>query len=156
MTSRTHQTQSGFSMIEILITLVILAFGLIGLAGIQAVGLKNSQSSLIRSQATLAGYDIIDRMRSNCSAALNGSYNLGLSASSPSSGSSIEGNDLAEWRTAISNTLISGKGGVSVDAANFLATVTIQWDDSRSTSGSSAQQLILYGVLPSLATCQAS
>lgn len=156
MTSRIHQTQSGFSMIEILITLVILAFGLLGLAGIQAVGLKNSQSSLIRSQATLAGYDILDRMRSNCSAALNGSYDIGLTATSPSSGSSIEATDLSEWRTAISSVLIGGKGGVSVDAANFLATVTIQWDDSRSTGGSSSQQLVLTGVLPSLATCQAS
>ena len=155
MTSRIHQTQSGFSLIEILITLVILAFGLIGLAGLQAVGLKNSQSSLIRSQATLAGYDILDRMRSNCSAALNGNYDLALSATSPS-GSSIEATDLSEWRTAISNSLISGQGGVSVDAANFIATVTIQWDDSRSTSGSSSQQLVLTGVLPSLATCQAS
>ena len=155
MTSRIHQTQSGFSLIEILITLVILAFGLIGLAGLQAVGLKNSQSSLIRSQATLAGYDILDRMRSNCSAALNGNYDLALSATSPP-GSSIEATDLSEWRTAISNSLISGKGGVSVDAANFIATVTIQWDDSRSTSGSSSQQLVLTGVLPSLATCQAS
>lgn len=155
MTSRIHQTQSGFSMIEILITLVILAFGLIGLAGLQAVGLKNSQSSLIRSQATLAGYDILDRMRSNCSAALNGNYDLALSATSPP-GSSIEATDLSEWLTAISNSLISGEGGVSVDAANFIATVTIQWDDSRSTSGSSSQQLVLTGVLPSLATCQAS
>lgn len=155
MTSRIHQTQSGFSLIEILITLVILAFGLIGLAGLQAVGLKNSQSSLIRSQATLAGYDILDRMRSNCSAALNGNYDLALSATSPP-GSSIEATDLSEWLTAISNSLISGKGGVSVDAANFIATVTIQWDDSRSTSGSSSQQLVLTGVLPSLATCQAS
>jgi type IV pilus assembly protein PilV len=156
MTSRTHKNQSGFSLIEILITLVILAFGLIGLAGMQAVGLKNTQSSLIRSQATLIGYDILDRMRSNCSAALNGNYDIALSDASPSSGTTIEANDLSQWRTSISNALTTGKGAVSVSPANFLATVTIQWDDSRSTSGSSTQQLVLTGVLPSLATCQAS
>lgn len=155
MKIQTLDSQSGFSMIEILITLVILAFGLLGLAGMQSVGLKNTQASMQRSEATMIGYDIIDRMRSNCSAALGGDYDIALTASSPTAGS-IANTDLSEWRSAINSTFTTGKGAVSVTASTFIATVTVQWDDSRATGGNAAQQVVVTGVLPSAATCQAS
>lgn len=146
--------QAGFSLIEVLVTLVILAFGLLGLAGMQSVGLKNSQGSLVRSKATLFAYDIIDRMRSNCSAALGGDYNIGISASTPT-GSSMAAVDVAQWRNGISSALPSGTGSVAVNAASSTVTVVIRWDDSRSTGGNSAQAVTVTGVLPAAATCQA-
>jgi len=145
--------ESGFSMIEVLITLVILAFGLLGLAGMQSIGLKNSHSSLVRSRAVVIGYDIIDRMRSNCSKALVGDYNIALTAGAPSSPTTMAQKDLAEWKTTIASNLNTGKGSVAVDAATLFATVTIQWDDSRATGGSASQTVTVVGVLPASATC---
>ena len=58
----------GFTMIEVLIAMVILAIGLLGLAALQAVGMRNNHSALSRFQATLSAYDMADRMRSNSGA----------------------------------------------------------------------------------------
>src|SRR5438874_11976557 len=57
--------QSGVSMIEVLVTILIFAFGMLALSGLQARALVFSQSSLYRSQATALTDDIIDRMRAD-------------------------------------------------------------------------------------------
>ena len=62
---RCSQRQHGFSLLEVLIALLVLAIGLLGLATLQTVGLKFNQESYLRSQAVLIAYDIIDRIRSN-------------------------------------------------------------------------------------------
>ena len=60
--------QRGLSLVETMVTLVILAFGLLGLAGLQTVSLKNNQASQMRAQATMYGYDIIDALELRCRA----------------------------------------------------------------------------------------
>ncbi len=55
----------GFTLIEVLIAMLILAIGLLGLAGLQATSLRNNMSAYNRSQATLLAYDMADRMRAN-------------------------------------------------------------------------------------------
>jgi len=52
-------------MIEILVALIILAIGLLGMATLMINSLQTSQSAAMRSTATLAAYDLIERMRSN-------------------------------------------------------------------------------------------
>ena len=56
---------TGFTLIEVLIAMIILAVGLLGLAGLQATTLKNNQSAYNRIKATQLAYDIADRMRAN-------------------------------------------------------------------------------------------
>ena len=63
--SRTHQRHSGFTMIEVLITIVVVSIGLLGLAGLQISGLRANMSSEDRSKATLLASDIAERMRTN-------------------------------------------------------------------------------------------
>jgi len=55
----------GVSLLEVLIAVLILAIGLLGVAALQASALRNSQSSLERSQAVIYTYTILDSMRSN-------------------------------------------------------------------------------------------
>jgi prepilin-type N-terminal cleavage/methylation domain-containing protein len=57
--------QSGFTLIEILISVVILAVGLMGLSVIQSQGLKDNQDAYLRSQAIFYIYDMSDRIRAN-------------------------------------------------------------------------------------------
>jgi type IV pilus assembly protein PilV len=146
--------QSGFSMIEVLVALVILAFGLLGLAGMQSVGLKNSSGSLSQSVAAVSAYDIIDRMRSNCRDALGGNYDIALGAAAPASPSTMVQRDLSQWKTQLSTLLVAGDGSIAVNPATFRATVSIRWDDSRSTSGSATRTVTVEGILPAQATCQ--
>ena len=57
--------QSGFSLIEVLVATVIMAIGILGIAGLQVVSLQQNRSSLLRSEALQIGNDIVDRMRAN-------------------------------------------------------------------------------------------
>jgi type IV pilus assembly protein PilV len=65
-----HTTRiDGFTLIEVLVSIIVLAMGLIGLASLQATGVKNIQISYNRSQAVHLAQDIADRIRANKSAA---------------------------------------------------------------------------------------
>lgn len=56
---------SGFTLIEVLVAVLVLSVGLLGLAGLQATSLKSNHSAYLRTQAVLLTYDLIDRMRAN-------------------------------------------------------------------------------------------
>src|ERR1700704_1087533 len=55
----------GFTMLEVLISIVVIAFGLLGIAGLQAYAIKNNHSAALRSTATSLANDMIDRMKAN-------------------------------------------------------------------------------------------
>ena len=55
----------GFTLLEVLITLVVLVFGLLGLAGLMAKGQRASFEAFQRQQALSLAADIAERMRSN-------------------------------------------------------------------------------------------
>lgn len=153
--------QCGFTLIEILVSLVVLAIGLLGLAGLQAAGMRNNNSAYHRSQATILAYEIIDRMRVNRTEALTGSYDVALAtgpaANQPCEGTSNTCNNaqlatydlnqwlcsLGKWDTSsacttmgITGLLPDADGSIVVGGANANAvTVNIQWFDevNRST-----------------------
>jgi len=52
----------GFTLIEILITLVILSIGLLGVAALQLKSLQGSHASYERSVVTLQSRDLVERM----------------------------------------------------------------------------------------------
>lgn len=62
----------GVTLIEVLVTMVIVAVGLLGLAGMQVRGLAIQKDAHGRAIATQLASDIADRMRSNVGAV--GSY----------------------------------------------------------------------------------
>lgn len=129
--------QAGFTLLEVLITLVILAIGLLGLAGIQATGLKNNHSAYMRSQATQLAYDIADRMRANMTAVDSYLTTDPSSAGIKTSCMEVSGcapvdmaeNDLYEWNLALTNALPLAEAIVSI--ASGVHTITINWDDNR-------------------------
>ncbi len=57
--------QHGFTLVEVLVATVIMAVGILGVAGLQVVGLQQNRSSLLRAEALQIGNDILDRMRAN-------------------------------------------------------------------------------------------
>jgi type IV pilus assembly protein PilV len=64
----------GFSLIEILITLIVLSVGLLGLVALHVEGLRSSRSAYLRTKAIGFASDMADRMRANRSAAVAGGY----------------------------------------------------------------------------------
>ena len=55
----------GFTLIEVLVTLVILTFGLLGIAGLMAKGQRASFEAFQRQQATSMASDMAERVRAN-------------------------------------------------------------------------------------------
>ena len=128
--------QSGFTLLEVVIAILVLAIGLLGLASLQAVSLQSNQSSQFRSQATNLAYEMADRMRSNREAAREGDYDVDLANSPPAciqslalSQSSVAARDVAAWRNSLACLLPSGNGSIEVD--DDVVTIMVQWDDSR-------------------------
>ena len=149
------QQQKGFSLIEVLVTMVIISFGLLGIAGVIVNALKNNNSSYARTQASVLANDIIDRMRSNRTTAETAPYAYNLALTAAPTGSGVVLNDLTQWRAALAAAMPSGTGSITMADATKVR-IVIQWDDSRAsgdgtapgsgngtTTGMTAQQIIV-------------
>ena len=122
----------GFTLLEVLVALLILAIGLLGLAALQSVSLKYNHQSYERTQATLLAYDMLDRMRANP----RGNYGANPTSDPGCISASCTANQLAEhdiyhWRMAISRSLAVGAATLSVttDTAGNPVTgsITLTW-----------------------------
>jgi len=155
MSLKMIKLQSGFTLLEILITAVILSIGLLGLAGMQVFGLRNNHSAYMRSQATLLAYDMADRMRANPVGFRDDSYNnptatehSGCVSTTGCSAAEMAEHDMFEWSNTLSNQLPSGSGVVCLDSTpddgtsaspacsntgNVYA-IKIWWNDDRSNN----------------------
>ncbi len=146
-------SQSGFTLIEVLVSALLLSIGLVGLAGLQAASLTNNQNSFMRSQVTAMAYDLADRMRANVPGANATAYNPANAAVTAACKSTtgctpqqMAQTDLAQWNAALVTHLPMGQGWVCIDAtpddgASAAApacdgngtqwVVKIWWDDNR-------------------------
>lgn len=130
---------AGVSLIEVLISVLIMGIGMLGIAAMQATALRNNQSALDRSQAVVQSYTILDAMRANRAAALAGQYNKALMCDAQATGS-LAANDIADWISALKTTMGPATCG-SIDCdANDVCTVTVQWDESNLKDGLQEQE----------------
>ena len=123
----------GSSLIEVLVTMVVIALGLLGQAALTAQSGKANNAAFMRSQATLLAYDMLERIRlQNRTLALNGGFTNGFATNGgdPSdnvpSGTAIQNVELRDWKNNIEQTLPFGDANVSVDNAGF-AIIVIRW-----------------------------
>lgn len=127
--------QGGASLIEVLVSAMVLSVGLLGLASLQATSLHFNVSALHRSAATDLAYDITDRMRANRTAALDGAYDGQAFAETPPACAEVTltgtraQRDLQAWSTQLACQLPQGTG--AIERTDAVVTVRIQWDDSR-------------------------
>lgn len=116
--------QQGVALIEVLIAFFVLAIGLLGLAGLQIKTLQFNQSAYQRSQATIAAYDMMDRMRSNRDAARVGNYNLDFGSAGTGSGLVLD--DVSGWLAFLNGNLPDGQGRIECDD-NSVCVVAVRW-----------------------------
>lgn len=132
MLKELRKKQKGASLLEVLISVLILSIGLLGLAGLQLTSQKNNHSAQFRTSAIMQAYNIIDRMRLNKSE----DYSLVMTSIAPA-GPLRKDTDLSEWITEISSLLPLGAGSITINGD--IVSVVVRWDDSRGTSGSATQ-----------------
>jgi type IV pilus assembly protein PilV len=129
---------AGISLIEMLIALLVLSFGLLGMAGLQAYSLRNNNSAYHRSQATALGYEAIDLMRANAPQAVGvvgppavARQNYDIAYGALPSGTTRPALDVIAWKNRVTAALPAGDGRIDCDPATRICTVGVRWDDSR-------------------------
>ena len=122
--------QKGVSLIEVLVTLLLISIGLLGMASMQVKALQLNQSAYMYSQAISLSYDIADRMRINWQAAHSGYYDLAINDRASSySPESLADTDKAEWLGLIEASLPDGDGSITRVDGRFR--VSVCWDADR-------------------------
>lgn len=68
-------SSAGFTLLEVLVAVLLLSIGLLGLASLQAWGLRATGNATYRSQATVLANEMVERIRANQPGAREGHYN---------------------------------------------------------------------------------
>ena len=106
--ARAADHSRGFTLIEVLVTLLVLSIGLLGLASLQIQGLRGTHEALLHTQAGTLAVDMAERLRAEPFAA----------------------QDLLDWKTQLAQRLPEGDGSVVMDAATV--TVQVLWNEHSS------------------------
>lgn len=138
-----RRRNGGFSLLEVLIALLVLAFGLLGFALLQTMNVRFVQSSGQRTQATNLASDLIELMRVQRTATLNGG---GYTAASFAAGdvtvaaapctwpvgtdATAASSNVTRWQCQVVKTL-GDKASANVSVIDGLVTVGIGWGDER-------------------------
>lgn len=151
---RSLARQKGVSMLEVMISMVLLVTVLLGATALQITGLQTNRSAYYRTQASIIAYDIADRIRLNGRYATGDNNRYTMDTSNPSipTGSScattlngctdanIRDLDIREWSeyfldvtgvgqdgSAYQPVLPSGVGEVTVSGASV--SIQISWQE---------------------------
>lgn len=123
--------QTGVMLLEVLIALLIFAFGILGLIGMQAVSIKLTGESKYRAEAAMFVDQLVNQMWADdrTNAALVANYD-----------STVGGNKYTEWKNQIqaTGTGLPGASGtnaptVTIDVNNVV-TVTVFWQAPEETA----------------------
>lgn len=168
--SRQQYSQAGTSLLEVLVTVVILTFGLLGLAGLQMKTRMVEMESYQRSQAMIVLNDMVNRFqmsRGTPAGYITGGV-IGSGSAADCGGLSGAARDLCEWGNTLRGASESS-GGTSIGAmigargcitqiqapvttagacAPGIYEITVAWQgmfDSAESKNSCAQDLGIYG-----------
>ncbi len=125
------KVQSGSTLIEIAITVLILATSLLAMATLQTRSLQFNHAAFMRSQANIYVYDIADRIRINRGAASGNIERYNTAYDSTPSGNAFAVNDVAEWRANIARSLPEGKGEIACVLVSRVCKISIKWSDEQ-------------------------
>lgn len=141
----TSPKQQGFSMIELLIALLILAIGLFGMASLMLTSIKSNQSAAQRSQASWLAYDMLERMRLNSErATTTNDYVIAANTNKPNDPDCKTGGctptnlallDKREWMTELSDNALTG----TTNRNGNIFTVTVTWQEDSSRACANGQ-----------------
>lgn len=141
--------QAGFSMIEVLISLVLIAVAMFGHAGLQLNAMKFAKGGATRMHAVFLSNELAERMEANRAGAIAGDYVIPGVTSTPTTAGSdctagectaaaLASYDLAEWSTRVAAALPGASWRVLQTAAGNPSTYTIlvNWEERRANANS--------------------
>jgi type IV pilus assembly protein PilV len=130
--ARAGRRQSGLTLIEVLVAMVVLAIRLLGMAGLQLRGIQVNQGSTYRWQAAALASDMADRMRADRPNV--GSFAFANCAAPPAAVTPA-GAAVAEWLARVA-ALPGGCANIqtAAGAGTTSVTITVTWDDTRAAN----------------------
>ena len=143
-----RRTALGFSLIEVMVAVLVLSLGLLGLAALQGLSMRNNQSANYRTQATNLAYEFIDTARgysdrnqqnllalvapfstwtATCAAGADTKYDC-------KSTDNALNCDRRRWAQKICRTMPNGRGLVALDTTTPAPSISVSlcWSDDRS------------------------
>ncbi|MBF8224212.1 type IV pilus modification protein PilV [Halomonas sp. 328] len=137
-------SQDGFTLLEALIAVLVLSFGLLGVAAMQLKAMQSAHLSYHRSIATLAAQDAVERLW----AAIDTTEGECPDPDDPSPSDptvSIELDWIDHWSDKLLGMEDSGSGISSSPDCQY--TITLSWSDGR-FSGEDVSSLVYVVRLP--------
>ena len=143
---------SGSTLIEVLVSLLVLSGGLLSMGGLQTLSLRNNLTAYYRTQATVFANDMAERMRANLAAVDDGDYDditgADTAACFTAAGctpAQMAAQDIDDWEDDIATALPGGDSVVCLDSsqedgttaamacdgAGSVYAIKIWWDDDR-------------------------
>lgn len=110
-----RKNNSGVVLLEVLISILLFAFGVLGLVGMQSVATQNSMNSQERAVASILANDMVSQMW--------------LKNTSTIASTAISG-DIATWKLKVQSSILSNPTYIATGAVTEvagLATITITW-----------------------------
>ena len=134
---RTHflSNARGFSLIEAMVSLVVLSVGMIGIAALYGQGLGAGRTAMYRTQAVNRAADMADRIRVN---RLGGAAYAGAAGNNncrPGGGvnctpAQMAADDLFVWQAQVGAQLPNGQGAVQFAAGTPPSyTIQVTWQE---------------------------
>ena len=148
---------NGFSLIEVLISIIILSFGLLGMVGLQAAALQANREARLQSSASVLARELAEMMRGNKDIGLlatanpylgdftspltptTASYCLNVASSTAcASNTAIADAQMTEWLARVASELPGARVRVCIDSAPFDTNGIPQWACTASGTGATA------------------
>jgi len=135
---RLSNSQSGFTLVEAMVSLVVLSVGMIGIAALYAQGLGAGRTALYRTQAVNLVADMADRIRANRSALVAYAGGAANNGCDPQTGGGINcapaqmaAHDLFDWNQQVQQLLPNGQWQIQFNPGALPPSYTIQvvWDE---------------------------
>ena len=126
MEAGSHQT--GMTLIEVLVALLVFSVGMLGVAMLQLSALKHTDSAMRSTQVSFIAQDLLERVRANPAA----NYSLASLSHAPASGNPDipRDQDLFDFAEQLRHA-VGEDVQASVAVTANQATVTLDWNDSR-------------------------
>lgn len=136
------RAQCGFSLIEVLVALLLVALGVLGAAALQLNALRFTQDSAYRVQASLLATDLLERMRANPGQlASYAGVVAGDCVAESAAPLSVLAQDRLDFAAGVTCSLPQGSAQVRVDEA--LVRIRIRWSQARIDAGADDELLLV-------------
>ncbi len=126
--------QRGFSLVEVLITLVIMSIGMLGIAGLYVQSMQAGRTAMFRHQAVTLASDVADRIRANPTAGVayttaQGANNACVAGVADCNSGQMALNDILLWQAQAAESLPAGNVGIVFNNAVIPPTyqIAIDW-----------------------------